>query len=75
MFISIKCYATLAKYQSDNSNEFPITPNEYLFDVVNRLGIEAKEIKIAFVNGKHATLDTKLQDGDKVALFPAVGGG
>ncbi len=75
MNISIKCYATLAEYQPDNGNDFPVASNECLFDVVNRLGVESKEVKIAFVNGKYASLNTKLQDGDKVALFPAVGGG
>jgi molybdopterin converting factor small subunit len=34
-----------------------------------------EEIKVAFVNGKHAHMRTQLQEGDRVALFPAVGGG
>jgi len=33
------------------------------------------EIHLAFVNGRVASLDRILQDGDRLALFPPIGGG
>ncbi|MDL2207904.1 MoaD/ThiS family protein [Desulfovibrio sp. OttesenSCG-928-M16] len=39
------------------------------------LGLPLEEIKITMVNGRHASLDTPLSDTDRVAFFPAVGGG
>jgi molybdopterin converting factor small subunit len=39
------------------------------------LGIPENETKIIMVNGRQATLRDPLSDGDRVALFPAVGGG
>lgn len=40
-----------------------------------RLGIPCKEIKFVMINGRHLPLDTELSAGDRVAYFPAVGGG
>lgn len=75
MKIQIRCYATLAKYQPSSGDEFPVDPGSTVIDVAHGLNIELEEIKVAFVNGKHAPLATGLEDGDRVALFPAVGGG
>jgi molybdopterin converting factor small subunit len=33
------------------------------------------EIHLVFVNGRVASLDQMLQDGDRLALFPPIGGG
>lgn len=44
-------------------------------DLAESLGLPLGEIAIIMVNGMHADLDTALADGDRVALFPAVGGG
>lgn len=39
------------------------------------LGLPLSEIKIAMVNGRQHDLACPVQDGDRVAYFPAVGGG
>lgn len=44
-------------------------------DLLGRLGLGPRDVKIVMVNGRHAELDHPLADGDRVALFPAVGGG
>ncbi len=49
--------------------------NSRIRDVVDRLKLPQKTIKLIFVNGVHAKLDTILTDGDRVGLFPPVGGG
>jgi sulfur carrier protein ThiS len=43
--------------------------------MVEELGIPKKGIHLVFVNGKTRPLDHPLSDGDRVALFPPVGGG
>jgi len=75
MHISVKCYATLAPYQPHDNDRYPVTDGETLESLLKRLGLQVKDVKLFFVNGKNATLDTLLQDGDRVALFPPVGGG
>ena len=39
------------------------------------IGIPRSEIKIVMVNGRQSALSTPVLDGDRVAYFPAVGGG
>ena len=75
MRISVKCYATLRSYQPDSSQLFPLSDGSTLADLLKQLDLPSDEVKVAFVNGKHAALDRCLEDGDHVALFPAVGGG
>lgn len=74
MLLEVKCYATLAKYQPGDE-DFLLGPNPTLRDLVGFLGIPEGELKISFVNGVHAELDHELHEGDRVGLFPAVGGG
>ncbi len=39
------------------------------------LGLPPEEIKIVMINGRQQDISCPLQDGDRVAYFPAVGGG
>lgn len=39
------------------------------------LGLAEEEIGVVLVNGRHATLDQILHEGDALSLFPLVGGG
>jgi molybdopterin converting factor small subunit len=74
MQIHVKCYATLRVYQPKDG-VVEAEEGESLQDVVQRLGLPLREAKVIFVNGKHASLDQSLRDGDRIAVFPAVGGG
>lgn len=75
MPIDLKCYATLAPLTPDNASAFPLKDGETVRALAERLGIPVDEIKIVFVNGQAAELDRVLADGDRVGLFPPVGGG
>lgn len=43
--------------------------------VLSDLGLSRAEVKIIMVNGQAAGPERVLADGDRVGLFPAVGGG
>lgn len=75
MHVSIKCFATLARFTPPDAEAFPVTPGETAGQVAARLGITLSELKLVFVNGEHVELDAQLNDGDRVGLFPAIGGG
>lgn len=75
MKIQVKCFATLASRLPENSDDFPIEAGETVASVVNRLGIDEDEVHLMFVNSAREGLDTELGDGDRLGLFPAVGGG
>jgi molybdopterin synthase sulfur carrier subunit len=55
----------------DVALEAPISVAE----LCRRFGIPADQVKIVMVNGKHVSRDQMLRGDERVALFPAVGGG
>lgn len=75
MQISIRCFATLSRFSPPDAEAFPLAAGETVAAVVARLGIPPDELKLVFVNGVHSTLQTPLAQGDRLGLFPAVGGG
>lgn len=75
MKIQVKCFATLASHLPENSDEFPIEQGETVASVANRLGIKEEDVHLIFINSARAYFDSELADGDRLGLFPAVGGG
>ncbi|MBI5520570.1 MAG: MoaD/ThiS family protein [Desulfovibrio sp.] len=75
MNITLKCFASLARFTPPDAEAYPVSPGDTPGSVAARLGIPAEEIKLVFVNGTHAELSAPLRDGDRLGLFPAVGGG
>ena len=75
MNITVKCFATLSRFTPPDAEAFPIAQGETAQSVVARLGIPPEELKLVFVNGNHAELSVPLAGGDRLGLFPAVGGG
>lgn len=43
--------------------------------VLEELGVSLEAAKIILVNGRHADLETVLEEGDRLSVFPPVGGG
>jgi molybdopterin converting factor small subunit len=75
IFVSLKLFATLKKHLPDSADRFPIPPGASVRDIVGLLGIPPEEVKLVFVDGQKQSLDTPLQGGERVGLFPPVGGG
>ncbi|MGL1862098.1 MAG: MoaD/ThiS family protein [Pseudodesulfovibrio sp.] len=75
MGIEIKCFATLTKFLPDNSEDYPAVPGETIQSLVEKLGIPVDEVTLMFINSCRAELDSELKDGDRVGIFPPVGGG
>ncbi len=74
MLVAIKCYATLRGYQP-RDGVLEAQEGASVQEVLQGLGLPLEEAKVVFVNGRNASLEQGLQQGDKVAVFPAVGGG
>lgn len=51
--------------------EGPVSTGE----LAEKIGLPLREIKIVMRNGRHASLEEPVNDGDRVGYFPAVGGG
>jgi len=75
MNITLLCYATFADKAPEDADNFPLIEGETVSDVLHRVGIPIDEVKIVFINGVSSKFDSVLSDGDRVGVFPAVGGG
>jgi molybdopterin converting factor small subunit len=77
MNVGLKCFATLAEtdrcdYRNSTSKTLP--DGSTVRDLLVQGGIDEKDVKLIFVNGQKASLDTVLKQGDQVGLSPPVGG-
>ncbi|MGB9082849.1 MAG: MoaD/ThiS family protein [Desulfuromonadaceae bacterium] len=74
MKITVKLFATFRNGRFKLSEqEHPVGTN--CRTIVLGLGLTEEEIGVVMVNGRHATLDHVLQEGETLSLFPLVGGG
>ena len=74
MKVTVKLFATLrdGRFEEEVRQYGPQTT---VGQVLENLNIPETEVKIVFVNNRHAGIDRKLRDGDVMALFPPIGGG
>ncbi len=79
MKVEIHLFASLAKYlPADAKNKTCIKElptHSVISDLINTMGVPDPSVKLIFLNGVHAHRSTELKDGDRVGLFPPVGGG
>lgn len=73
--IDLRLFATLTRYLPDSPQSYAIPAEATVSEILKKLGIPESEVKIAFVNSVQVPMDTVLKDGDRVGLFPPVGGG
>jgi sulfur carrier protein ThiS len=79
MEVLVKLSASLRRevpgYDPQEGLEIDLPGGATIQDALDRIDLPAEKIKIVMVNGLTAPLDHELVDGDRIALFPALGGG
>ena len=76
MKVYLKCFAKLVDEDScdyKDSTAYDLPDGQTVQDLIKRAGVDADNVKIAFVNSRIVELDAVLSDGDQVGLAPAVG--
>ena len=73
--IDLKLFATLQKFSPQALGAHVIEPGTSVRALVQQLGIPEKKAKLIFINSFKVTLDSVLKDGDRLGIFPPVGGG
>ena len=74
MQIEVRCFATLSPH-TPKGNRLDLPDGTTAEEAMHILNIRPEDLKLIFVNGVHAEPDRILNDGDRVAVVPAVGGG
>ena len=73
--IQLKLFVTLAKYLPARADALPVEEGSSVADLMAALAIPRDEVKLIFVNGRKADPGHVLAQGDRLGLFPPVGGG
>ena len=73
--IDLNLFATLNKFLPENSQGYEIQENMTVNELITSLEIPPDDVKLIFINGKKKDRSYTLQHGDRVGIFPPVGGG
>jgi molybdopterin converting factor small subunit len=73
--IDIRLFAGLQHYNPPSPASHPIREGTTIRALLRELDIPDDKAKLLFVNGVKSDLDSKLRNGDRVGIFPPVGGG
>jgi len=78
LLLEVRLYATLRRYAPTSSAgvlSIEVPMGYTVAEILNTMGIELQEVHIIMINGVSGTLISILHEGDRLGLFPAVGGG
>jgi molybdopterin converting factor small subunit len=73
--IQIKLFATLQSFTPELSEMYPINPGITISSLLEQLKIPPEKAKLIFIDGIKANLTSTLNGGERVGIFPPVGGG
>jgi molybdopterin converting factor small subunit len=73
--ITLKLFADLSRFLPKSSEAFPVEEGTTIRDLIAGLNIPGDQARLIFVNGRKEGLDYVLNPGDRVGIFPPVGGG
>ena len=73
--IQIKLFATLQKFMPASAENYAIEQGISIRTLLQELDIPENEAKLIFIDGLKAELTTVLKGGERIGIFPPVGGG
>jgi molybdopterin converting factor small subunit len=73
--INIKLFASLQQFMPASADNYTIEAGVTIQRLLEMLEIPQGKAKLIFINGVKADLNTALNGGERVGIFPPVGGG
>jgi molybdopterin converting factor small subunit len=73
--ITIKLFASLNRFRPADPENYPIESGITVEKLLKALGVPEDEVKLVFIDGVKQDLGAALNGGERVGIFPAVGGG
>ena len=73
--IHIKLFATLQRFRPSSADHYEIDPGINVGKLLEQLDIPEEKAKLIFIDGVKASLNSTLTGGERVGIFPPVGGG
>lgn len=73
--ITINLFATLKKYTPESSDSYPVKSGITVKKLLEELCVPEEDVRLIFIDGVKHDLSAILNGGERVGIFPAVGGG
>jgi molybdopterin converting factor small subunit len=73
--VQIKLFAGLQQFAPPSSDSYLIEPGINIENLLEQLKIPREKAKLIFINGVKAEYTATLQGGERIGIFPPVGGG
>jgi sulfur carrier protein ThiS len=78
MRVEVRLYATLRRYAPSSAGwvlAIELPEGSTAADAIRKAGVDANEVHVLIINGVSARADQVLAAGDRLGLFPSIGGG
>ena len=73
--ITLKLFATLSRFTPAAAENYPVEPGTNIRHLIEQLGVSENDVKLIFIDGVKGDLKSPLYGGERVGIFPPVGGG
>ncbi|BBO72459.1 hypothetical protein DSCA_63890 [Desulfosarcina alkanivorans] len=73
--VQLKLFASLTHFSPENADRLPVAPGTSVQELLRDLDVPLAKAHLIFVDGVKRTLDTRLNGGERVGVFPPVAGG
>lgn len=74
-YIQIKLFATLQRFMPASADKYAIETGTSIRALLQQLELPEDKAKLIFIDGLKAELTTVLKGGERIGIFPPVGGG
>ncbi len=78
MRIEIRLYATLRRFSpgaQEGTLFIDVPQGATAAEAIATAGVDAGQVHLLMINGRNSPFEQTLVEGDRIGLFPAVGGG
>ncbi|MDH3885420.1 MAG: MoaD/ThiS family protein [Desulfobacterales bacterium] len=73
--IQIKLFANLQKFMPASAENYAIETGTTIRTLLQQIDLPENKAKLIFIDGVKAELTTVLKGGERIGIFPPVGGG
>lgn len=73
--IQIKLFASLQPFMPPSGEKYQIDPGTSIRNLLEELSVPQEKARLIFIDGIKADLSSTLEGGERVGIFPPVGGG
>jgi molybdopterin converting factor small subunit len=73
--VELRLFASLGHLAPPRADRYPVTEGQTVKGLLEALNVPIDEVQLVFINGVKQDMTSTLKDGDRIGIFPPIGGG